>query len=113
EKERLHACLALLPDPRQVGYLEKQLLRAGPDEAFAIVRRLRKTGHDGEVASWLRDRLENDKEPDRRFPAACALAYLAPGDWDRWSDLVANGLVKEHPPSAKKWSRFLLVVRGS
>jgi formylglycine-generating enzyme required for sulfatase activity len=114
EKERLLASLALLPDPRQVDYLEKQLLEVGPDEALVIVRRLRQTDHHRDVASWLRTRLEIEKSPDRRFRAACALAYLHPGsDWGRWSDEVAEGLIKEYPPSAQRWLLLLMGVRLS
>jgi formylglycine-generating enzyme required for sulfatase activity len=111
-KAKLHASLALLPvDEGQVDYLEQQLLVVGPDEALVIVRRLSQTDHHREVASWLRDRLESEPNPDRRLRAACALALLDPGnDWKRWSKEVADELVKEDLPRAKKWARLLVGV---
>jgi formylglycine-generating enzyme required for sulfatase activity len=114
KKAKLHARLALLPDPEQVEYLEKQLLETdvGPEEALVIVRRLSGTDHRRDVVWWLRDRLETERSPDRRFRAACALAYLDPGDdWERWSDEVAHELVKQHPPSAMKWALLLRLVK--
>src|SRR5262249_46625603 len=55
QKAKLHASLALLPvDREQVDYLKKQLLEVGPDEALVIVRRLNRTVHHRDVASWLR-----------------------------------------------------------
>jgi len=115
-KERLHASLALLPvDPGQVPYLEQQLLseEVGPDEVFVIAqhlgaRRLSGTDHRVEVASWLQALLKSEGvPPERRFRAACALAFLQPGNhWERWSDEVVNELVKKDRPSAKKWARL-------
>ena len=99
EKERLHASLALLPvDPEQVAFLERQLLEVGPDEALVIAGHLKETDHRRDVALRLRDLLQTERRPGRRFRAACALAFLDPDrDWARWSDEVALGLVKEHP----------------
>ena len=119
-KAKLHASLALLPvDPKQVTYLEQQLLEVGPDEAFVITGRLGKTDHHREVTSRLRallgtaDRPGTERRPDRRFRAACALARLDPSnpDWEQWSDEVAGVLVKEHPASAKTWAHLLQGVR--
>jgi hypothetical protein len=114
DKAKLHASLALLPiDSGQVEYLQKQLLEpdVGPDEALVITRRLRGTEHRRQVASWLRGLLKTEPEPDPRFRAACALAFLDASDWARWSDEVADRLAKEHPPSAKKWARLLIRQR--
>lgn len=112
-KAKLHASLALLPvDQEQVSYLEQQLLEVGPDEARVITRLLSKTPHYPDVANWLRVVLEPEQRKDRRFRAACALAQLDPADdWVRWSGEVADGLVKEHPASARKWAFLLHGVR--
>src|SRR5262245_1701910 len=116
-KERLHASLALLPvDPGQVAYLEERLLNdVGPEEAMVIVKLLDETDRYREVVSHLRALLETEvkaeKGKDRRFRAACALAKLDSGDWDRWSAEVVDQLVNEHPDSAVKWSYLLRTVR--
>jgi serine/threonine protein kinase/formylglycine-generating enzyme required for sulfatase activity len=111
-KARLHASLALLPDdPGQVAYLEEQLLEVGPEEAFVITQRLIGTDHHRDVASWLRDRLVdvNERSPDRRFRAACALFRLDPDtDWDRWGQVAVDGMVQQRPNDAPKWSQLLL-----
>jgi serine/threonine protein kinase len=114
DKAKLHASLALLPvDAEQKEYLQKQLLEPeiGPDEALVIARLLTKTKHYREVATWLRDQLGTEPNRNRRLRAACALAKLDPGnDWARWSDELADGLVKEDEPRAKKWARLLTGV---
>jgi serine/threonine protein kinase/formylglycine-generating enzyme required for sulfatase activity len=111
-KERLHARLALLPvDPGQVPHLELQLLEVEPDEALVVARRLAETDYHREVVSWLRALLKTERQPDRRFRAACALARLDPYDWGEWSDEVASGLVKEPEANARKWSLLLRGVR--
>ena len=60
------------------------------------------------MASRLRALLETEGvPPDRRFRAACALAFLQPGnDWERWSDEVVDELVKKDLASARKWARL-------
>jgi serine/threonine protein kinase/formylglycine-generating enzyme required for sulfatase activity len=115
-KAKLHASLALLPDPEQVAYLEKQLLEVGPDEALVIARRLSGTRHRLEVAERL-EKLLADKtrvQPGYRFRAACALAMLNPSnDWVRYSDEVVEELAKMDLPSAQKWSRLPMVGVGT
>jgi hypothetical protein len=120
-KAKLHASLALLPvDPGQVSYLRQQLLEVGPDEARVIAehlgaRRLSGTDHRPEVASWLQALLETEGvPPDRRFRAACVLAFLQPeNQWARWSDEVVNELVKKDLPTAQKWSRLPMEGLGT
>jgi formylglycine-generating enzyme required for sulfatase activity len=114
-KARLHASLALLPDSRQVAYLEEQLLKVGPDEAWVIVQHLRRTDHQLKVASWLRTRLETTSmQPGHRLRAACALAFLQPGEhWERWSDEVVDALVKQDLATAQKWIRLPMEGSGT
>ena len=109
-KAKLHASLALLPvDPGQVAYLEQQLLEVGPDEALVIARRLGETDHHREVASRLRALLETEQRAaGPPLPRRLCPGSPRPGnDWEQWSDEVADGLVKEHPASARKWAILL------
>src|SRR5262245_18410971 len=63
-----------------------------------------------DVALRLRTLLKTEVNQERRFRAACALARLAPSDWEqKWSDEIARGLVQE--PYSDALMRALL-VRG-
>ena len=93
-KERLHASLALLPvDPGQVDYLYEQMLSAGPTDLLVIRNAL--LGYRDDLVEGLWNVLGNEKDPDRRFRAACVLATYDPGRdaWRNDSKFVSDHLL--------------------
>jgi hypothetical protein len=92
-KEKLHASLALLSvDPGQVKYLYEQMLKAGPTDLPVIRDAL--LGYRDDLVEGLWNVLGNaQKDPNRRFRAACVLATYDPGG-DGWQN--ASKFVTEH-----------------
>jgi formylglycine-generating enzyme required for sulfatase activity len=112
-KGRLHASLALLPvDPGQVDYLYKRMLEAMPEE-FAVIREALGTTHSQDLVPRLWTLLEHEVDPERRFRAACALAYYDASHprWATLSDQVVQHLVKENQAFVPDWTRILQPIR--
>src|SRR5207249_5749079 len=85
--EHLHYSLALLPaDPKQLDYLSQHLLRADPGQLQVICETLMEGYHD-QLRPWLWSLLDTEKDPQRRFRAALALAY-SDADNEKWRQLA-------------------------
>jgi serine/threonine-protein kinase len=80
-KDKLHACLALLPaDPDQADYLYGQMLRATRPETAAVLSAAL-AGHRRELTPRLWRVLEDaGAAPERRFRAGQVLAAFGPAD---------------------------------
>src|SRR5262249_49095139 len=95
-REKLHASLALLPDPGQAEYLHGRLLNAGPTE-LPVIETLLRQSHQEAVPRVLAVLEAPQADKDQRFRAACALANSRARDkisrWDAVSGLITEGLV--------------------
>jgi serine/threonine protein kinase/formylglycine-generating enzyme required for sulfatase activity len=112
-KERLHACLGLLPvEPKRMPYLYDQMLVARADEFPVICEALGKK-HAQELVPTLWALLETERDPERRFRAALALATYDPHDprWGQLSAEVAEKLMTENPADLVKWTPLLTPIR--
>jgi hypothetical protein len=95
-REKLHASLALLPDPGQAEYLYLRLLNASPTELPVIGQLLRQPHQEDVERFWpVLDNPQADK--DQRFRAACALAGSGASAetrrWDAVAPLVADRML--------------------
>ncbi len=109
-RKQLHASLALLPvDAGQVEYLYQRLLKSEPREMIVIREALLE--HKADLTARLRQTLgAANNDPDQKFRAACALAFVAPDD-DRWENLaadVAAMLVMQEPFVIAQWTDALM-----
>ncbi|MFO0797004.1 MAG: SUMF1/EgtB/PvdO family nonheme iron enzyme [Gemmataceae bacterium] len=111
-RKELHAALALLPsEPERVDDLYEKLLRARPDEFAAIRQSL--TPHADQLTARLWAELESDRDPERRFRAAAALAAYAP-DQPRWAaaaPFVAARLTGESGLAVTDWAAAVRPAR--
>jgi formylglycine-generating enzyme required for sulfatase activity len=121
---QLRVSLALLPvDAGQVDTLYQKMLEAPPDEVYnlrsppdelAVLREML-LPHRRELIPRLWAVLANETEdPDRRFRAAGALALYDNRNqeqWAKYSDLIANRLVRESPFLFTRWFTIFVAVR--
>jgi hypothetical protein len=113
--KRLRLSIALLSsDPAQVDYLYERLVGAKPDQ-FAVIRGAL-LPHKEKLLDRLRLQLMDEtRDPDKRFRAACALAGYAPDDTrlTAYSAFIVERLVRENALVLNYWKEALEPVGGS
>jgi serine/threonine protein kinase/formylglycine-generating enzyme required for sulfatase activity len=111
--QALRVRLALLPvDPNgQKRYLYECMLDAKVDEFPLLCAALQV--HARELTPWLWDLLDKEKDPHRRFRAACALASYDASNprWDKLVPEVTQYLMGENSLNTEKWAYSLVSVR--
>lgn len=115
-RRKLHASLVLLPvDSTQADYLQERLLEAEPDQVSVIRDAL--VPHKNSMVSKLWSVVEQPAKglESQRLRAAAALAKYDPKgeNWERYSPLIANDLVRQNPIFLGIWSETFTPVKQS
>lgn len=111
---KLHAALAMLAEDKSVlPFLKQRLLTVSPAQ-FQHVRDFLQENKEYLVKDYW-EIAKQDREPNRRFQAACALATYAPDD-PSWNDaelcgFVATYLTSVQPTELLPWRNALRPIK--
>ncbi len=114
-REHLHASLALLPvDANQAEYLFDRLLNSDPID-LPVIWKLMRENHQAPVDRLWKVLDDSNADTDRRFRAACALAFVdAAADtrrWDAVSGFVADRLLESVLNNPSHYSSLIKTLR--